>query len=182
MENCYKNKVKNDIYSTAGHKDIERPPRIPDCTKNGRADIVDKRKNQATHKEPYVSYRLSKEVSRGLEQFQHLETIEQKLGTLLTSEVFSQSGEAQLAKLEAQNGKLDNIERALNRIIEIVSKKSVAAPAHFADSGLFDNQQKDMKVSVKLPIPKWFAYTTCGVVIAAGLAAIAFIIIKLFAA
>lgn len=122
------------------------------------------------------------ESSLYLEQFQHLETIEQKLGTLLTSEVFSQSGEAQLAKLEAQNGKLDNIERALNRIIEIVSKKSVAAPAHFADSGLFDNQQKDMKVSVKLPIPKWFAYTTCGVVIAAGLAAIAFIIIKLFAA
>lgn len=122
------------------------------------------------------------ESSLYLEQFQHLETIEQKLGTLLTSEVFSQSGEAQLAKLEAQNGKLDSIERALNRIIEIVSKKSAAAPAHFADPGLFDNQQKDMKVSVKLPIPKWFAYTTCGVVIAAGLAAIAFIIIKLFAA
>ena len=125
------------------------------------------------------------ESSLYLEQFQHLETIEQKLGTLLTSEVFTQSGDAQIAKLEVQNGKLDSIERALNRIIEIVLKKTSAAatvPTHIAEPGLFDNQPKDMKVNVKLPVPSWFAYTTCGVLISAGLSTIVFIIIKLLTA
>lgn len=127
------------------------------------------------------------ESSQYLEQFQHLETIEQKLETLLTSEIFSQNGEVQLAKLEAQNGKLDSIEKALNRIIEIISRNTTTtaiSPTRSTEPTLFNGNQQpeDMKVNVNMPIPKWLAYTTCSVLIVAGLFSIIYpLIIKLLA-
>ena len=111
------------------------------------------------------------ESSLYLEQFKRLETIQGQLDKLLKSEEFIGKADAEIAKLDTQIGKLDRIETALNRLIEIVSKRPANATPAVREATLFDNPQQpqDVKVKVNLPVPRWLAFTTCGVLIAAGL-------------
>ena len=110
------------------------------------------------------------ESSLYMEQFKRLETIEGQLSNLLTSELFTEKEDAQIAKLEAQIGKLERIEAAINRLSETMTKRSAAVPQTVMQQSLFDNPQpQDLKVKVNLPVPRWLAFTTCGVLIAAGL-------------
>ena len=111
------------------------------------------------------------ESSLYLEQFKRLETILGQLDKLLKSEEFIGKADAEIAKLDTQIGRLDRIETALNRLIEIVSKRPVTANQAVREATLFDNPQQpqDVKVKVNLPVPRWLAFTTCGVLIAAGL-------------
>lgn len=110
------------------------------------------------------------ESSLYLDQFKHLETIEQKLASLLTKDVYS--------NIETtKNGKLDRIEIAINRLAELLSKRPASVASKTAAPSLFDNQtQPDIKVN--LPVPKWLAYTTCVVLILAGLFSIAYPLIQ----
>lgn len=111
------------------------------------------------------------ESSLYLEQFKRLETIQGQLDKLLKSEEFIGKADAEIAKLDTQIGRLDRIETALNRLIEIVSKRPANATPAVREATLFDNPQQpqDVKVKVNLPVPRWLAFTTCGVLIAAGL-------------
>lgn len=115
-------------------------------------------KNAVSEQQRLLAEKLS-ESSLYLDQFRHLETIEEKLATLLSS------GDMQLAQLETQNGKLD-------RLIEVASKKNTNAGS--STPFVHTPQAQDMNVSVKLPIPKWLAYLTCIILIAAGLFSIIF--------
>lgn len=116
------------------------------------------------------------ESSLYLEQFKRLETIQGQLDKLLKSEEFIGKADAEIAKLDTQIGRLDRIEAAVNRLIEIVSKRSAAAAPAVREATLFDNPQQlqDVKVKVNLPVPRWLAFTTCGVLIAAGLFSIVY--------
>ena len=111
------------------------------------------------------------ESSLYLEQFKRLETIEGQLSSLLSSSVFTEKEDSQIAKLETQIGKLERIEGAINRLSETMSKRSAGVPQTVYQPSLFDSPQqpKDLKVKVNLPIPRWLAYATCGVLIIAGL-------------
>ncbi len=123
------------------------------------------------------------ESSLYMEQFKRLETIEGQLANLLTGELFTEKEDAQIAKLEAQIGKLERIEAAINRLSEIMSKRSAAVPQTVTQQSLFDNPQpQDLKVKVNLPVPRWLAFTTCGVLIAAGLFSIIYpLLLKILA-
>ena len=123
------------------------------------------------------------ESSLYMEQFKRLETIEGQLANLLTGELFTEKEDAQIAKLEAQIGKLERIEAAINRLSETMSKRSAAVPQTVTQQSLFDNPQpQDLKVKVNLPVPRWLAFTTCGVLIAAGLFSIIYpLLLKIFA-
>ena len=111
------------------------------------------------------------ESSLYLEQFKRLETIEGQLAKLVTSSEFADKEDAQIAKLETQIGKLDRIEASINRLADIMSKKPATVVSGVKEPTLFDNPQQpqDVKVKVNLPVPRWLAFTTCGVLIAAGL-------------
>lgn len=111
------------------------------------------------------------ESSLYLEQFKRLETIQGQLDKLLPSDVFVGKIDTEIAKLDTQISRLDRIEAAVNRLVEIVSKRPAAATSAAREATLFDNpqQQQDVKVKVNLPVPRWLAFTTCGVLIAAGL-------------
>ena len=111
------------------------------------------------------------ESSLYLEQFKRLETIEGQLAKLLTAEAFAGKADSEIAKLDTQIGRLDRIEAAINRLAEILSKRPAAAAQGVREATLFDNPQQpqDVKVKVNLPVPRWLAFTTCGVLIAAGL-------------
>ena len=123
------------------------------------------------------------ESSLYMEQFKRLETIEGQLANLLTGELFTEKEDAQIAKLEAQIGKLERIEAAINRLSETMSKRSAAVPQTVTLQSLFDNPQpQDLKVKVNLPVPRWLAFTTCGVLIAAGLFSIIYpLLLKILA-
>lgn len=116
------------------------------------------------------------ESSLYLEQFNRLETIEGQLDKLLTSEAFAGKADAEIAKLDTQIGRLDRIEAAINRLAEIMSKRPAATAQGVREATLFDNPQhpQDVKVKVNLPVPRWLAFTTCGVLIAAGLFSIVY--------
>lgn len=116
------------------------------------------------------------ESSLYLEQFKRLETIQGQLDKLLKSEEFIGKADAEIAKLDTQIGRLDRIEAAVNRLIEIVSKRPATATQAVREATLFDNPQqpRDVKVKVNLPVPRWLAFTTCGVLIAAGLFSIVY--------
>lgn len=116
------------------------------------------------------------ESSLYLEQFKRLETIQGQLDKLLKSEEFIGKADAEIAKLDAQIGRLDRIEAAVNRMIEIVSKRPAAAAAGVKEATLFDNPQlpQDLKDKVNPLIPRWLAFTTCGVLIAAGIFSIVY--------
>ena len=116
------------------------------------------------------------ESSLYLEQFKRLETIEGQLSKLLTGELFAEKEDSQIEKLKIQIEKLDRIESAINRLFETVSKRSSAAPQRVIQQSLFDTPQQpqDLKVKVNLPLPRWLAFTTCGVLIAAGLFSIVY--------
>lgn len=111
------------------------------------------------------------ESSLYLEQFKRLETIQGQLEKLLTSEVFVGKADVEIAKLDTQIGRLDRIEAAINRLVEIMSKRPAAVTQGVRDTTLLDNPQQpqDVKVKVNLPVPRWLAFTTCGVLIAACL-------------
>lgn len=113
------------------------------------------------------------ESSQYLEQFKRLETIEAHLTKLLTSTEFIEKEDVQIAKLETQIDKLKSIEAAINRLVEIMSNRPAAVAAGIREPSLFENPQHPqdvkMKVKVNLPVPRWLAFTTCGVLIAAGL-------------
>ncbi|HPD48481.1 MAG TPA: hypothetical protein PLY61_16465 [Anaerohalosphaeraceae bacterium] len=111
------------------------------------------------------------ESSLYLEQFKRLETIEGQLAKLLTAEEFAGKADSEIAKLDTQIGRLDRIEAAINRLAEILSKRPASAAQGVREATLFDNPQQpqDVKVKVNLPVPRWLAFTTCGVLIAAGL-------------
>ena len=123
------------------------------------------------------------ESSLYMEQFKRLETIEGQLSTLLSSELFTEKEDAQIAKLEAQIGKLERIETAINRLSETMSKRSSGVPQTAMQHSLLDNSQpQDLKVKVNLPVPRWLAFTTCGVLIAAGLFSIIYpLLLKILA-
>ena len=106
-----------------------------------------------------------------LEQFKRLETIQGQLDKLLTSEVFAGKIDTEITKLDTQIGKLDRIETAINKLAEIVAKRPAAVVQGAREATLFDSPQQpqDLKVKVNLPVPRWLAFTTCGVLIAAGL-------------
>lgn len=111
------------------------------------------------------------ESSLYLEQFKRLETIEGQLDKLLTSDAFAGKADAELAKLDGQISRLDRIEAAINRLGESMSKRPAAASHGVREVSPFDipPQPQDVKVKVNLPVPRWLAFTTCGVLIAAGL-------------
>ena len=130
------------------------------------------------------------ESSLYMEQFKRLETIEGQLASLLTGEQFTEKEDSQIAKLdtqiaklETQIGKLDRIEAAINRLSETMSKRSATVPQTVMQPSLFDNPQpQDLKVKVNLPVPRWLAFTTCGVLIAAGLFSIIYpLLLKILA-
>lgn len=111
------------------------------------------------------------ESSLYLEQFKRLETIEGQLSKLLTGELFTEKEDSKIEKLKTQVEKLDRIESAINRLSETMSKRSSGIPQNVVQQSLFDTPQQpqDLKVKVNLPVPRWLAFTTCGVLIAAGL-------------
>lgn len=111
------------------------------------------------------------ESSLYLEQFKRLETIQGLLDKLLTSEVFAGKIDTEITKLDTQIGKLDRIEAAINKLAEMVAKRPAAIVQGAREATLFDSPQQpqDLKVKVNLPVPRWLAFTTCGVLIAAGL-------------
>lgn len=111
------------------------------------------------------------ESSLYLEQFKRLETIQGQLDKLLKSEEFIEKEDTQIQKLETQISKLDRIEAAINRLIDIMSKRPATVVQSVREPTLFDapQQPQDVKVKVNLPIPRWLFFTTCGVLIAAGL-------------
>ena len=123
------------------------------------------------------------ESSLYMEQFKRLETIEGQLANLLTSKLFTEKEDSQIAKLETQISKLDRIEAAINRLSETMSKRSAGVPQTVMQPSLFDNPQpQDLKVKVTLPVPRWLAFTTCGVLIAAGLFSIIYpLLLKILA-
>ena len=61
-----------------------------------------------------------------------------------------------------------------------MSTKRTSSPATVAQGVAMPMQPQDLKVKVGLPIPAWFAYTTCTVLIIAALFSIVFpILVKL---
>lgn len=114
------------------------------------------------------------ESSLYLDQFKHLESIEHKLSSLLTSEVYNDS-------ITSRNSKLDRIESTINRLAEVMSKRTASTSRGAASPSLFDNISIDDLKSKEKPVaPRWLMITTCIVLIIAGLFSIAFPIIKMF--
>lgn len=126
--------------------------------------------NAVAEQQSLLEKKLS-ESSLYLEQFKRLETIQVQLDKLLTSEVFIGRVDAQSTKLDTQISKLDRVEAAINHLAEVMSKRPASAAQGIKEASLFDNprQPQDVKVKVNLPVPRWLAFTTCGVLIIAGL-------------
>lgn len=126
-------------------------------------------KDAVAEQQSLLEKKLS-ESSLYLEQFKRLETIQGQLDKLLTVEIFIGRVDAQSTKLDSQISRLDRIEAAINHLAEIMSKRPAAASG-VREATLFDTprQPQDMKVKVNLPVPRWLAFTTCGVLIIAGL-------------
>lgn len=110
------------------------------------------------------------ESSLYLEQFRRLETIEAILNKLVTSEEFVSKENAKIEKLNAQVEKLERLETAINNLTQLMSKQQTVTQAP-----MYDYQPtQDVRVKVNLPIPRWLAFITCGVLIIAGLFSIVY--------
>lgn len=122
------------------------------------------------------------ESSLYLEQFKRLETIEGQLTKLLSGEEFVGKADLGIEKLNLQIDKLDKIESAIKRLEEILAKRPAAVISSQRESALMDipQQPQNLKVKVNLPIPPWLAFTTCGVLIIAGLFSIIYPILVKF--
>lgn len=137
--------------------------------------------NAVAEQQSLLEQKLS-ESSLYLEQFKRLETIQGQLDKLLKSEEFIGKADDEIAKLDAQIGRLDRIESAINHLAEIISDRTVGVDKGHKDPTLFYDSQRpnDVKVKVNLPVPRWLAFTTCGVLIVAGLFSIIYpLLIKL---
>lgn len=105
-----------------------------------------------------------------LEQFNYIQKINEKLSAL----------ETLVGTNKAQEQTLARIEKAIEELTRIVSAKRTSSPAPMAQGVAMQYQPQDVKVKVGLPIPAWFAYTTCAVLIVAGLFSIIFPILVKF--
>lgn len=134
--------------------------------------------NAVKEQQELLERKLS-ESSLYLEQFKRLETIEGKLSSLLTSAVFIDKEDTHISKLETQIGQLERIEAAINRLAETLYKRPAAVTQGIKEPTLFDRpsqqqQPQDVKVTANLLVPRWLAFTTCGVLIVAGLFSIVY--------
>ena len=103
------------------------------------------------------------ESSGLLEQFKRLESIEGKLAKLdKLDEV--------VAAVNSLGGRLDSLQATVKSTgASLKGNMGGATPILMNDSS-----EKDVDVNVKMPIPSWLAYTTCAVLIIAGVFSIIF--------
>jgi len=108
------------------------------------------------------------ESSGLLAQFKRLEAIENKLAKLDRLDDV-------IASVNGLGGKLDSLQSVMKSSVSSIKNGSVSSPTLF-DGGM----DRDVNVDVKYPMPAWLAYTTCGVLIIAGVFSIMFpILVKL---
>lgn len=105
-----------------------------------------------------------------LDQFNYIQEINERLSALDTI----------VGSNKAQEQSLARIEKAIEELTKIVSAKRTSSPAQVVQGASMPMQPQDVKVKVGLPIPPWFAYTTCIVLIIAALFSIIFPILVKF--
>lgn len=126
-------------------------------------------KNAIADQQRLLEQKLSESTGL-LEQFNYIQKINEKLSAL----------ETLVGTNKAQEQTLERIEKAIEELAKIVSTKRTSSPATVAQGVAMPMQPQDLKVKVGLPIPAWFAYTTCTVLIIAALFSIVFpILVKL---
>lgn len=106
-----------------------------------------------------------------LEQFKRLKTIEDLLGKLVTSEMFISKEDTKISKFDTQITKLNNIENAISRLTDSLSSLTNVVPQNMiVQPVVSDTSQSspNYRIKINLPIPRWLAFTTCGVLIVAG--------------